>query len=83
MEQELGHAGMNALRGLEDRLSHFIQPVNPDPEFIDTLRSKITHPSTVFLETGKRRMGFLVIAAGLVTGALVIWLLSHHGAKEE
>jgi hypothetical protein len=83
MEQELGQAGMNALKGLEDRLSRFIQPVNPDPEFIDTLRTKITHPSTVILETGKRRMGFLVIAAGLVTGVLVVWLLSHHSAKED
>lgn len=76
MEQGFGQSGMKGLWGLEDKLSSMIEPVTPDPEFIDSLKLKLIHTPVVFLESGKKRVGFLILAAGLVTGAAIVWIIN-------
>lgn len=67
--------GGNGFWGLEQKLSNLIEPVTPDPEFVDALRLKLTQAPTVILETGKKQVVLLIAAAGMVTGALLVWLL--------
>lgn len=62
--------------GLEDLLSNLIEPVNPDPKFVDALRLKLTHAPTVILESGHKHLPLLAAAAGLAAGALVFYLLT-------
>lgn len=76
MEQGFGQSGMKGLWGLEDKLSNLIEPVTPDPEFIDSLKLKLTHAPIVYMESEKKRVGFLILAAGLVTGAVIVWLIN-------
>lgn len=76
MEQGFGQSGMKGLWGLEDKLSNLIEPVTPNPEFIDSLKLKLTHTPIVYMESGKKRVGFLILAAGLVTGAAIVWLIN-------
>ncbi len=61
--------------GLEEKLSSLLEPVNPDPEFVDALRLKLVQAPSVILETGRKKVLWMVAAAGMVTGALLVWLL--------
>lgn len=76
MEQGFGQPGMKGSWGLEDKLSSLIEPVTPNPEFIDSLKLRLTHTPVVFLESGKKRVGLLILAASLVTGAAIVWILN-------
>ena len=71
----LEQAGGKGLWGLEEKLSSLLEPVNPDPEFVDALRLKLVQAPTVILETGRKKVLWMVAAAGMVTGALLVWLL--------
>ncbi len=68
-------AGSKGLWGLEEKLSSLLEPVTPGPEFVDALRLKLTQSPSVILETGKKKVIWMVAAAGMVTGALLVWLL--------
>jgi len=74
-------AGGKGFWGLEEKLSTLIEPVTPDPEFVDALRLKLTQAPTVILESGKKKVLWIAAAAGMVTGALLVWLL--HRRQED
>lgn len=61
--------------GLEDLLSNLIEPVNPDPKFVETLRLKLANAPAVILDTGNKNLPLLAAAAGLTAGILIYWLL--------
>lgn len=83
MIEGMDQAGSLGLWGLEEKLSSLIEPVKPDPEFVDTLRLKLTQAPTVFLDSGKKHVVLLVAAAGMVTGALIVWLLKRQHTSAE
>ncbi len=68
-------SGGKSFWGLEEKLSTLIEPVTPDPEFVDALRLKLTQTPTVILESGKKKVLLIAAAAGMVTGVLLVWLL--------
>lgn len=78
----LEHAGGNGFWGLEEKLSNLIEPVTPNPEFVDALRLKLTQAPSVILETGRKKVLWVVAAAGMVTGALLVWLLNRQREDE-
>ena len=75
MEHGLEQNGRPGLWGLEQKLSNLLKPVTPDPEFVDSLKMKLTRAPAVFVETSRRQMGLLVVSFGLFAGAFLVWLL--------
>ena len=67
-------AEIEGLGGLESILSNLIEPVNPDPKFVEALKLKLSQAPTVIMESGHKHLPLLAAAAGLAAGALVIYL---------
>ena len=61
-----------ALADFELQLQTSLQPVNPDPNFVYTLKRKLISPGAVVLERQSRALGFLMIAFGLLSGVLLL-----------
>lgn len=75
MEHGLEQSGKNSFWGLEEKLSSLLEPVTPDPEFVESLKMKLTHTPAVLIESGRRRLGLLAVGFGLFAGALFVWFL--------
>jgi len=75
MEHGFEKPGNNSFWGLEKKLSSLLEPVTPDPEFVDSLKLKLTRTPAVLVETGRRQLGLLAVGIGMFTGAFIIWLL--------
>lgn len=75
MEHGMEQPGVHSLWGLEERLSSLLEPVTPDPEFVESLKMELSHTPAVLIETGRRKLGLLVVGIGLFAGALTLWLL--------
>ena len=75
MEHHLEQTVSGSLWNLEKKLSSFLEPVTPDPVFVDTLRLKLQKTPAVLVETGRRKLGLLVMGMGMFAGVLVYWLL--------
>lgn len=75
MERSMEQPGKNALWGLENKLSSLLEPVTPDPEFVESLRMKLTRTPAVLVETSRRQLSLLAVGVGLFAGALLVWLL--------
>lgn len=71
------------LEGLEDVLSNLLEPVNPDPKFVDALRLKLSQAPTVIIESGHKHLPLLAAAAGLAAGALVLYYLTRKKESHE
>ncbi len=56
----------------EQQLQLSLHPVNPDPEFVFTLKKKLVTPDMVVYERQSRAYSLLIIAAGLLAGVLVL-----------
>ena len=75
MQSGTNHIQSNSMFGLEDKLSRMLKPVTPDPVFLDTLKTKLSHTPTIIIENSKKGIGFLVLGVGLFSGALTLWLI--------
>lgn len=75
MEQGLEQPGKNSFWGLEDKLSSLLEPVTPDPEFVESLKMKLTRTPAVLVETGRRQLGLAAVGIGVFVGAILVWLL--------
>jgi hypothetical protein len=60
---------------LETKLSKMLKPVRPNPEFLNTLKNKLTHTPSILLESSKKNLGLLIFGAGLFAGALAFWII--------
>ena len=64
------------LMGLEEDLSVYLKPVDPDPDFIRKLGDRLTKPNLVSIEHHHNTLlAGILVAAGLASGALLVWLL--------
>lgn len=72
---ELNRKIKDQIMSYENRLQRSLHPVQPDPEFITKLRSRLTTSPSIILDTRSSRKAFIIISAGLFSGALLIWLL--------
>ncbi len=61
-----------ALADFELQLQSSLQPVNPDPDFVYTLKRRLISPETVVLERESKAFSLLLIAFGLLSGVLLL-----------
>jgi hypothetical protein len=76
MESKMNDMNNNGMFGLEEKLSKMLKPVMPDPVFMNNLKTKLAKTPSILIEKSKRRMGILVVGAGLFAGALTVWIIS-------
>jgi hypothetical protein len=60
---------------LEQELQRSLRPVQPNPEFVHRLQTRLADPSPTLMEPDTRRVGLIVFLFGLSLGALILWLL--------
>ena len=60
---------------LEQDLKRSLRPVQPNPEFVHRLQTRLTDPGHTIIEPHSRRMGFIIFLFGLSFGVLILWLL--------
>jgi hypothetical protein len=60
---------------LEQELMRSLRPVQPNPEFVTRLQTRLIDPRPTVIEPDSRRIGFIIVLFGLSVGAIVIWLL--------
>ncbi|MEN4040997.1 MAG: hypothetical protein ROW52_10445 [Anaerolineaceae bacterium] len=60
---------------LERQLALSLNPVQPDPRFVQRLQVRLSTPATVVLENQTRSWAWLIVTAGLFVSALLVWLL--------
>ncbi len=65
-------AGTPAYTDFELQLQSSLNPVSPDPDFVYTLKRKLVTPDHVILERQSSALSLLIIAVGLLTGALLL-----------
>jgi hypothetical protein len=58
----------------EAELESSFNPVQPDPEFVTRLRRRLSGKEQVVLEPRSSATAFVLVALGLFTGALLVWL---------
>jgi len=64
-----------SLGKIEDQLSQFLQPVKPDLNFVNTLKSKLVQMPSIVVESTKKGSKFLLWLVGIFAGIIAIWLL--------
>lgn len=60
---------------IEEELESSLNPVVPRQEFIMMLRQRLVTPANVQLEAPSRTRQYLPVAAGLMGGIILIWLV--------
>lgn len=76
MNEEIRNYQITSLKKIENQLSQFLQPVTPDTDFINTLKSKLIQVPTMVVESTKKGSKYLVVGLGIVVGIVTIWLIS-------
>lgn len=60
---------------LETRLAESLKPVHPNQAFINNLKDKLAQGTSTIVETRSNHNSYIFVGLGLMTGALIIWLL--------
>ncbi len=76
MESKMNDMNNKGMFGLEEKLSSMLKPVMPDPVFMGKLKTRLAKTPAILIEKSKRRMGVIVVGAGLFAGALTVWIIS-------
>ncbi len=76
MNEEIRNYQITSLKKIENQLSQFLQPVKPDTDFINNLKSKLIQVPTMVVESTKKGSKYLVVGLGIVVGIVTIWLIS-------
>lgn len=75
MESRMNEMNNKGMLGLEEKLSSMLKPVMPDPVFMNNLKTKLARTPSILIEKSKRRVGLMVVGAGLFAGALTVWII--------
>lgn len=60
---------------LEYQLQSFLNPVQPNPEFVTRLKVRLTTQPSVVVENRVKMTAFVVAASGLFAGAFLVWVI--------
>ena len=60
---------------LEKSLQFSLSPVQPNPEFVYRLRSRLSQPPSIIIERRTTATAFVVVTLGLFVGAFLVWLI--------
>jgi hypothetical protein len=61
---------------LENKLEKMLSLRQANPEFVTTLRHRLTSQPTIQVETRKRYKAWLILAAALFSGGLIVFVIS-------
>jgi hypothetical protein len=61
---------------LENKLEKMLSLRQANPEFVTTLKHRLTSQPTIQVETRKRYKALLILAAALFSGVLIIFVIS-------
>ncbi len=68
----------DVVNNLENQLKLSLRPVQPNPEFIGHLHSRLTTPAMMTIERRENAaLGLLLVAFSLMSGVLLILFLRH------
>jgi hypothetical protein len=67
---------MNELSEFEGQLGRLLSPRQANPEFVQTLKKRLTTNPQITLETRRKYKTIIVLSAALFSGALIIFVLS-------
>lgn len=66
----------DAEKNLENQLKRSLRPVNPNPEFVGHLHTRLTTPVELTIERRQNAaLGLFFVAFSLLSGVFLIWLL--------
>ena len=65
------------LEEMEAELTNTLNPVRPDPFFVDQLGERLKRKPTILLEEKPFLGVYLVMASGLFFGAFLLWVLGY------
>ncbi len=66
------------VNNLENQLKLSLRPVQPNPEFVGHLHSRLTTPAIMTIERRENAaLGLLLVAFSLMSGVLLILFLRH------
>jgi len=82
MTEKLEKISLTNLNQLEKNLSQVLQPVKPDSEFINTLKTKLVQIPTIMVETTKKGSKILLVSLGVFVGVVIVWLLGNPKRKK-
>ncbi len=60
---------------LEQSLKYSLNPVQPNPDFVQHLEHRLVTKPTIVLERRSSELAIIAIALGLFSGALIIWII--------
>ena len=60
---------------IESQLLTSLNPVSPDPVFIDRLEKRLKRDPAIVMERGSFLQAYLIMASGLLGGVFLLWLL--------
>ncbi len=60
---------------LESQLLSSLNPVSPDPVFIDRLEQRLKRDPAIVMEPSSFVKAYVVMVSGLVGGVVLLWLL--------
>ncbi len=61
---------------LENQLKHSLRPVQPNPEFVGHLHTRLTSPPAMTIERRQNAaLSLLLLAFSLMSGVFLVWLL--------
>jgi hypothetical protein len=66
----------NPFYKLEERLAFTLNPVKPNPSFVDKLQERLVAKPSIVVEHPNRSALFVLFALGLFLAALCAWLLT-------
>ncbi len=67
---------VDPLLEIEEQLSHQLNPVQPDPEFVRRIHSKLTNPPSVLLETRADFRGIFPVLVVIASGIIFLWIIN-------
>jgi hypothetical protein len=75
MTEDIRNYHSNSLSKIENQLSQFLQPVKPDTDFVNTLKSKLIQVPTMVVESTKKGSKYIVVGLGILAGIIAIWII--------
>jgi ABC-type phosphate transport system permease subunit len=66
----------NELNDLEGQLGRLLSPRQANPEFVQTLKKRLTTTPQITLETRRQMKTILILSAALFSGGLILFILS-------
>jgi hypothetical protein len=64
--------------GIEDRLTAKLHAYQPNPQFVDRLKTRLTHQPGIEVESRKNKSRILLVTTAILgVAAIILWLINY------